>query len=62
MSISNLAGQLSANVGAVMYVHVFHSKLNPLILVSAAVTGLVVFLVPLLKLGNKKAGEKAKLE
>jgi hypothetical protein len=45
-----------------MYVHVFHNKLNPLILVSAACTALVFFLVPMLKLGNKKAGEKAKLE
>jgi MFS family permease len=62
MSINNLAGQLSQNVGAIMYVHMFHSHLNPLILVSAGTTALVFFLVPLLKLGNKKPGEKAKLD
>jgi hypothetical protein len=38
MSITNLASALSDNVGALLYQHVFSSRLAPLILVSAAFT------------------------
>jgi len=62
MSVNNLAGQLSANVGAIMYVKVFSSHLNPLILVSAAFTAVSFVLVPFLRLGNKMPGEKAKVD
>jgi MFS family permease len=62
MSVNNLATQLSANVGAIMYVKVFHYHLNPLIIVSAATTALAFVLVPFLRLGNKMPGEKAKLD
>jgi predicted MFS family arabinose efflux permease len=58
LSINNLAGQLSANVGAIMYVHWFHERLNPLILVSCAFTLFALFLVPILKLGNRRAGDR----
>jgi MFS family permease len=59
MSLNNLAMQLSANIGAYMYVHWFNHVLTPLILVSAAVTGLCFVLVPVLRLGNRRPGEKA---
>lgn len=62
MSVNNLATQLSANVGAIMYVKVFHYHLNPLILVSAATTAVAFVLVPFLRLGNKMPGEKAMLD
>jgi hypothetical protein len=46
MSVLNLAGPLSNTLGSVLYEHVFDRHLAPLILVSAAATGLVFFLVP----------------
>jgi MFS family permease len=58
MSISNFATQFSMNVGAKMYEHVFHQHINPLIFTSAGVTLFALLLVPMLKLGNKMAGEK----
>jgi MFS family permease len=61
LSVSNFAQQVSENVGATLYVHVFNHQLSPLIILSAAVTGLAFFFMPLLKLGNKKPGEKANL-
>jgi MFS family permease len=61
LSVSNFAQQISENVGAALYVHVFHSQLTPLIIISALVTGFSFFLMPLLKLGDKKPGEKADL-
>lgn len=60
MSVNNLAGQLSMNVGAHLYVHTFNNHLQPLIWVSAAVTLLGLGLVPLLGLGNKRPGERVK--
>lgn len=54
MSVNNLAGQLSTNFGALLYVHVFHHQLSPLIWVSAIATGASLFLVPLLKLGQDR--------
>jgi BT1 family len=48
MSIVNLTGPLSDTSGSVLYQHVFHQKLAPLIIVSAAATALVFFLIPLM--------------
>jgi MFS family permease len=48
MSIVNLTGPLSDTLGSVLYEHVFHSKLAPLIIVSAAATAVVFFLIPLM--------------
>ena len=46
MSILNLASPLSDTVGSLMYQHLFNEQLPPLIIVSAAATGLVFFLIP----------------
>jgi hypothetical protein len=48
MSIINLANPLSDTLGSVMYQHIFHQQLAPLIIVSAAATALVFFLIPLM--------------
>ena len=48
MSIINLANPLSDTLGSALYQHVFHQQLTPLIIISAAATGLVFFLIPLL--------------
>jgi MFS family permease len=48
MSIVNLTGPLSDTLGAVLYEHVFSQQLAPLIVVSAAATALVFFLIPLM--------------
>ena len=56
MSITNLASALSDNVGALLYQHVFSSRLSPLILVSAAFTAFAWILIPLLRLGDKPQG------
>jgi MFS family permease len=58
MSIVNLTGPLSDTLGSVLYEHVFHSKLAPLIIVSAAATGVVLFLIPLMvfRKGSVAAG------
>ncbi|PPQ35960.1 MFS transporter [Rhodopila globiformis] len=48
MSIINLANPLSDTLGSALYQHVFHQQLAPLIVISAAATGLVFFLIPLL--------------
>ncbi len=58
MSIYNLATPASSNSGSYLYERVFHHELQPLILVSAAVTLLALFLVPMLKLGDRHAGNK----
>lgn len=57
MSVMNLADPLSNNIGALLYEHVFHAQLDPLILVSAASTGFALVLVPLLRLGDRPQGE-----
>jgi MFS family permease len=57
MSVSNLSGALSENLGSLCYEHVFHHQLDPLILVSAAFTALAFLFVPLLRLGDKQPGE-----
>jgi MFS family permease len=48
MSIVNLTGPLSDTMGSLLYQHVFDQKLAPLIIVSAAATALVFFLIPLM--------------
>ena len=48
MSILNLTTPLSDTLGSVLYQHVFNRQLTPLIIVSAAATGLVFFLIPLM--------------
>lgn len=48
MSIVNLTSPLSDTLGSVLYQHVFHQTLMPLILISAAATALVFFLMPLM--------------
>jgi MFS family permease len=48
MSIVNLTNPLADTMGSVLYEHVFDQQLAPLILVSAATTGLVFFLIPLM--------------
>ncbi len=59
MSIINLATALSDNVGSFLYTHLFHSRLPPLVLISAAFTAFAFVLVPLLRLGDKRQGEPA---
>ena len=49
MSVINLATPLSDTLGSVLFQHVFENHLSPLILVSAAFTGFVLVLVPLIK-------------
>lgn len=46
MSVLNLAEPLGNTLGSVLYEHAFDKHLPPLIVVSAAATGLVFFLVP----------------
>jgi MFS family permease len=48
MSVINLAMPLADTIGALLYQHVFHQTLAPLIVVSAAFTALIFLLVPLL--------------
>jgi len=50
MSVSNLADICSINAGALLYEHVFDSRLGPLIVVSAATTAVAAVLVPWLAL------------
>jgi MFS family permease len=57
MSVTNLSGSASDNVGSYLYENLFHSNLTPLILVSAAFTAVAFLLVPLLKLGDKRQGQ-----
>lgn len=47
MSIINLATPLADTIGSVLYEHVFDRTLAPLIVVSAAATGVVLLLLPL---------------
>jgi MFS family permease len=48
MSILNIASPLSDTLGSLLYEHVFDRQLAPLIIVSAAATALVFFLIPLM--------------
>lgn len=49
MSVINLASPASDAIGALLYEHVFDSRLAPLIMVSAAATAFVLVLLPLLR-------------
>ena len=57
MSLINLATASGDIVGSFLFDHLFHNKLAPLILVSAAFTAFAFVLVPLLRLGDKRQGE-----
>jgi MFS family permease len=56
MSLINLATASGDIVGSFLFDHLFHNKLTPLILVSAAFTAFAFVLVPLLRLGDKRQG------
>lgn len=58
-SIINLATVLSNNLGSYLFTHVFHSKLAPLVVLSAGFTAFAFVLVPLLRLGDKRQGDPA---
>ena len=57
MSVNNIATPVADNAGSYLYEYVFHGKLEPLILISAAITAIGFVLVPMLRLGDKKQGE-----
>ena len=57
MAVGNLASTLANNVGAFLYTHVFDQNLRPLVVISAAVTAVAFFVVPLLRIGDKMQGE-----
>jgi MFS family permease len=57
MSLINLATASGDIVGSFLFDHLFHHRLAPLILVSAAFTAFAFVLVPLLRLGDKRQGE-----
>jgi predicted MFS family arabinose efflux permease len=57
MSIINLATALADNLGSYLFTHVFHGKLAPLVILSAAFTAFAFLLVPLLHLGDKRQGD-----
>jgi predicted MFS family arabinose efflux permease len=59
MSIINLATALADNIGSYLFTHVFHGKLAPLVVLSAAFTAFAFMLVPLLHLGEKRQGTPA---
>ncbi len=48
MSVLNIANPLGDTFGSVLYEHVFDRQLTPLILVSAAATAVVFFLIPIM--------------
>jgi MFS family permease len=58
-SIINLASVFSNNLGSYLFTHVFHSKLPPLVVLSAGFTAFAFVLVPLLQLGDKRQGTPA---
>ena len=58
-SIINLATVFSNNLGSYLFTYVFHSKLAPLVVLSAGFTAFAFVLVPLLRLGDKRQGEPA---
>jgi MFS family permease len=53
MAVGNLASTLANNVGAFLYTHVFDQNLRPLVVISAVVTAVAFFVVPLLRLGAR---------
>jgi MFS family permease len=59
MSIVNLTGPLSDTTGSWLYQHVFHQKLAPLVIVSAAATAVVFFLIPLMVFRKPRISRRA---
>jgi MFS family permease len=59
MSLINLATASADIVGSFFFQHLFHHRLAPLIVVSAAFTAFAFVLVPLLHLGSKRQGQPA---
>ena len=57
MSVTNLATSAADNAGSLLYEHAFQSRLEPLIIVSAAFTAFAWVLIPLLRLGDKPQGQ-----
>ena len=57
MAVGNLASTLANNVGAFLYTHVFDQNLRPLVVISAAVTAVAFFVVPLLRTRRQNAGQ-----
>ncbi len=57
MSITNFTATLSENMGSFFYEHLFHRQLDPLVLLSAAFTGIAFAFVPFLRLGVKRPGQ-----
>lgn len=57
MSVGNLASTLANSIGAFLYAHFFEQHLRPLVVISAAVTAMAFFAVPLLQLGDKIQSE-----
>ena len=55
MSIIDLAAPISDTTGAFLYEHVFHARIAPLVLVSAACTAFAFVLVPLMRIGSMAA-------
>jgi MFS family permease len=55
MSVINLANPVSDTLGSLLYQRVFHERLAPLIVVSAAATACIFALVPLLRLGKRES-------
>ena len=55
-SIINVASVFSNNLGSYLFTHVFHGKLAPLVILSAAFTAFAFVLVPLLQHGDKRQG------
>jgi MFS family permease len=49
MSVMNLVAPLHDTIGALLYEHLFHERLAPLIMVSAAFTAAIFLLMPLLR-------------
>ncbi|MGC1778685.1 MAG: MFS transporter [Xanthobacteraceae bacterium] len=56
LSVGNLASTIANNVGALLFTHVFAQDLRPLVVISAAVTVVAFFVVPLLRVGDKIQG------
>jgi len=59
MSVINLSTTLADNVGSLLYTHLFHNELPPLIVIAAASTAFAFVLVPFLRLGDKRQGTPA---
>ena len=55
MSLLNLSSALSNNIGSFLYEHLFHRQLDPLILVSAGSTALILRLGPVIAAGRQRA-------